>query len=221
MQRRGGNSSQVSNKPSPTDALPHKPDAKRKKRRKTTTNKATSICVSIALLLSLATVFMIAFKNILLLPSLFASKNSNPFLLRRQQQLPSPLLSDHVIEMCTNALWHTLETTTIVLPNNESFIFTGDIDDLWIRDSAAQVHPYFQVMDDRIDRVIAGLIKRVAMYIRHDPYANAFRIDDRYVFSEAQKKMGRHDLVSTWNYELDSVCAMQYVLVLVCKCNGC
>ena len=39
-----------------------------------------------------------------------------------------------------------------------------------------------------------------------DPYANAFRIDDSYVFSEAQKKLGRHDLISTWNYELDSFC---------------
>jgi meiotically up-regulated gene 157 (Mug157) protein len=44
------------------------------------------------------------------------------------------------------------------------------------------------------------------MYIRHDPYANAFRIDDTYKFSVQQKKMGRHDLISTWNYELDSGC---------------
>jgi len=32
-----------------------------------------------------------------------------------------------------------------------------------------------------------------------DPYANAFRIDDSYVFSAKQKKLGRHDLISTWN----------------------
>ncbi len=57
-----------------------------------------------------------------------------------------------------------------------------------------------------MDRIVAGLIKRTAMYIRHDPWANAFRIDDSYVFSEAQKRMGRHDLISTWNYELDSAC---------------
>lgn len=59
-------------------------------------------------------------------------------------------------------------------------------------------------VDSKLDRVVRGLIKRVAMYIRHDPYANAFRIDDSYVFNAKQKALGRHDLISTWNYELDS-----------------
>jgi meiotically up-regulated gene 157 (Mug157) protein len=42
-------------------------------------------------------------------------------------------LSAEALEMCTRTLWHTLETTTIVLPNEEAFIHTGDIDDLWLR----------------------------------------------------------------------------------------
>jgi hypothetical protein len=42
-------------------------------------------------------------------------------------------LSTEALEMCTRTLWHTLETTTIVLPNEETFIHTGDIDDLWLR----------------------------------------------------------------------------------------
>jgi hypothetical protein len=123
-------------------------------------------------------------------------------------------LSPEAIEMCTNTLWHTLETTTIVLPDNETFIHTGDIDDLWLRDSAAQVHPLLIssqqkqypngasgplsaliAEDPKLDRIVAGLIKRTAMYIRHDPYANAFRIDDSYIFSKAQKKLGRHEYV--------------------------
>ena len=129
----------------------------------------------------------------------------------------STTLSTQALEMCTNTLWHTLETTTIVLPNEETFVHTGDIDDLWLRDSAAQIHTLLiPVMgedrsaliakDPQLDRIVAGLIKRTAMYIRHDPYANAFRIDDSYVFSSQQKKLGRHDLISTWNYELDSAC---------------
>mmetsp|Transcript_1243 Transcript_1243/g.1875 ORF Transcript_1243/g.1875 Transcript_1243/m.1875 type:complete len:546 (+) Transcript_1243:76-1713(+) len=120
------------------------------------------------------------------------------------------------LAMCDRALWHTLETTAIVLPDGDTFIHTGDIDDLWLRDSAAQVHPLLVPFgddggslvesDSRLARVVSGLIKRTAMYIRHDPYANAFRIDDSYVFSAEQKKIGRHDLISTWNYELDSAC---------------
>ena len=129
---------------------------------------------------------------------------------------PAIQLSPEALDMCTRTLWHTLETTTIVLPNAETFIHTGDIDDLWLRDSASQVHPLLIPVlngttslvqtDPRLDRIVAGLIKRTAMYIRHDPYANAFRIDDSYKFSAEQKRLGRHDLISTFNYELDSAC---------------
>ncbi|GAX12783.1 uncharacterized protein FisN_15Hh262 [Fistulifera solaris] len=135
-------------------------------------------------------------------------------------------LSPQALEMCTRTLWHTVETTTIVLPNEETFIHTGDIDDLWLRDSAAQIHPllvpFFNgtaliQQDPRLDRIVSGLILRTAMYIRHDPYANAFRIDDTYVFSAAQKAMGRHDLISTWNYELDSACYYMRMLYFYWK----
>jgi uncharacterized protein len=159
-----------------------------------------------------------------------------PFpVIHRDSSEGQTLLSTQAIEMCTKTLWHTLESTTIVLPNEETFIFTGDIDDLWIRDSTAQVHPllipFFNpsaiakedevpvsaaslngdryaliALDKRLERIVSGLIKRLATYIRHDPYANAFRIDNTYVFSDAQKQLGRHDLISTWNYELDSAC---------------
>jgi uncharacterized protein len=142
-------------------------------------------------------------------------------------------LSPGAVDTCTRTLWHTLESTTIVLPRGETFVHTGDIDDLWLRDSAAQIHPLLLplargrgssgsgsdgntgdgdnsrrvalIYDDmKLDRVVAGLIARHALYIRHDPYANAFRIDDSYVFSDEQRLLGRHDLISTWNYELDS-----------------
>lgn len=93
-------------------------------------------------------------------------------------RVPGLLLSDEAIQMCTNALWHTVETTTIVLPDREAFVHTGDIDDLWLRDSASQVHPLLVpfskgsgkalIADDpRLDRVVSGLIKRTATYIRH------------------------------------------------------
>ena len=42
-------------------------------------------------------------------------------------------LSNEAIDICTKTLWHTVETTTIVLPQEETFIHTGDIDDLWLR----------------------------------------------------------------------------------------
>lgn len=112
------------------------------------------------------------------------------------------------IETCRRCLWHTIETTTELLGDGGTFVFTGDIDDLWLRDSAAQINPYIPLMSksNELRRVVSGLIKRHAFYIRHDPWANAFRVDTSYVFSAKQKALGRHDFISTWNYELDSGC---------------
>jgi len=145
--------------------------------------------------------------------SSFGNPSAFPNIVR--DQATKEKISPEALEMCTRTLWHTLETTTIVLPDEDTFIHTGDIDDLWLRDSAAQIHPLLMPFfngtslvqqDPKLDRIVSGLIKRTAMYIRHDPYANAFRIDDSYQFSAAQRRLGRHDLISTWNYELDSAC---------------
>ena len=39
-----------------------------------------------------------------------------------------------------------------------------------------------------MDRIIVGLIKCMAMYIRYDPYADAFWIDDTYVLVPNEKQ---------------------------------
>ena len=132
------------------------------------------------------------------------------------RSLPTSL-SVEAIDMCHRTLWHTLETTAYVLPNDETVIITGDIDDLWLRDSAAQIHPLLVPnihdgkslvqTDAKLERIVSGLIKRTAMYIRFDPYANAFHIDDSKTFNKFEtEQLGRHGFVATYNYELDSAC---------------
>ena len=126
-------------------------------------------------------------------------------------------LSPRAISQCHKALWHTLETTTTILPNNETFVITGDIPDLWLRDSAAQIHPllipnaYSGISlvqaDANLERVVSGLILKTARYIRFDPYANAFKIHDHEEYNQFDKDvLGRHGYIATWNYELDSAC---------------
>ena len=57
-----------------------------------------------------------------------------PKVTRQQPHDGSTMnLSKAALDMCTKTLWHTLETTTIVLPDGDTFIHTGDIDDLWLR----------------------------------------------------------------------------------------
>jgi hypothetical protein len=156
------------------------------------------------------------------------SSKTRPFLLpaypmnhRRNHQNELRVLSNKAITACNHALWRTLETTTLVLPNNETFVFTGDIYDLWLRDSAAQIHPlllprtykngndYGSLVqsDPRLERIVSGLILKTARYIRYDPYANAFRQKDDHEFNTFERDvLGRFGFISTWNYELDSGC---------------
>lgn len=116
------------------------------------------------------------------------------------------------LAMCRDLFWNALNTCTRRLapghpeaPHGRTFVITGDIDDMWIRDSAAQLHPYIAMTahNSSMADVVEGLIDRQAFYIDFDPYANAYRLDTNYQFSEAQKKQGRHDYISTWDYELD------------------
>ena len=66
----------------------------------------------------------------------------------------------------------TADTTTKLLPNEETYVFTGDIEAMWLRDSSAQVVHYlpFAKTVPQIGRMIYGLIKRQMRYIGIDPY---------------------------------------------------
>lgn len=75
-----------------------------------------------------------------------------------------------------NAFLSTLEGTTKLKEDGTTYVFTGDIPAMWLRDSSAQVIHYFQLLevDPKIQSMIKGLIERQFFYINIDPYANAF-----------------------------------------------
>nr|WP_297382885.1 glycoside hydrolase family 125 protein [uncultured Roseateles sp.] len=116
--------------------------------------------------------------------------------------------------MFGNCLPNTLDTTVTegtVDGKPDTFVITGDIDAMWLRDSSAQVWPYlpFAREDDALRRLIRGVIHRHARCLLIDPYANAFLEDPR---ARTQLKWAIGDLtdmrpgVSERKWELDSLC---------------
>ncbi|RUT67974.1 glycoside hydrolase family 125 protein [Flavobacterium cupreum] len=109
----------------------------------------------------------------------------------------------------SNCFPNTLDTTvfTTVKDNKpDTYIITGDIDAMWLRDSSAQVWPYLPLMknDTELEKMIAGVINRHAYYVLIDPYANAFFNDNERKGhnDETLMKPGVHER----KWEVDSLC---------------
>ncbi len=112
-----------------------------------------------------------------------------------------------------NCLPNTLDTTVFPGMRNgkpDTFVITGDIDALWLRDSSAQMQPYLQFakQDAKLARLIEGLIHRHAQCILIDPYANAFRRnpDDAPLSWAVHDDTDHKPGVGERKWEVDSLC---------------
>jgi len=110
-----------------------------------------------------------------------------------------------------NCLPNTLDTTVsfeMVNGKPDTYVITGDIDAMWLRDSSAQVWPYLAFMkeDKKLKDLIAGVINRQTSYVLKDPYANAFYKDgsqkSEWESDHTDMKPGVHER----KWEIDSLC---------------
>ena len=110
-----------------------------------------------------------------------------------------------------NCYPNTLDTTVDfewIDGKADTFIITGDIDAMWLRDSTAQVWPYMSLInqDEKIRNLIAGLVNRQVKCILRDPYANAFYKDLSKESQWASDEPTPIDGVHERKWEIDSLC---------------
>jgi len=90
----------------------------------------------------------------------------------------------------------------------DTYVITGDIDAMWLRDSSAQVYPYLSLMkeDPALQQLVAGVISRQTRCVLLDPYANAFYKDatkiSEWKSDATDMKPGVHER----KWEVDSLC---------------
>lgn len=97
----------------------------------------------------------------------------------------------------------------------DTYVITGDIDAMWLRDSSAQVNPYLPLIlnDTKLRQLIEGVLLRQCLFIQRDPYANAHykdinRTSEWKQMDQTEMRPGVHER----KWELDSLC---YVIRLM------
>lgn len=112
------------------------------------------------------------------------------------EEIGSDIKDEDIRRMFIQCFPNTLDTTVYYTEdennNPDTFIVTGDIPAMWLRDSVNQIWPYLNFINDDINlkNMFIGLINRQVKSILKDPYANAYEKDKIW-----ERK-----------YELDSLC---------------
>lgn len=123
------------------------------------------------------------------------------------------LVNEKLRWMFENCFPNTLDTTVHFRKGkkgekDDTFVYTGDIHAMWLRDSGAQVWPYVQFAnsDKELKRMLAGVINRQFKCIITDPYANAFndgaKPDGHWMTDMTDMMPELHER----KWEIDSLC---------------
>ncbi len=123
------------------------------------------------------------------------------------ETLAEGIADEKLNRMFRNCFVSTAATTSRFLPEDRAYVFTGDIEAMWLRDSSAQVVHYLPYLQKApmLRALVRGLILKQMECVCIDPYANAFN----------EKPNGRcwekdETEMSPWlwerKYEVDSLC---------------
>lgn len=127
------------------------------------------------------------------------------------KQMKASLPNKELGWLFENCFPNTLDTTVFYEEHNgipDTYVITGDIDAMWLRDSSAQVHPYVPLAakDKKLQQLIAGVINRQVKCILKDPYANAFYKDENQVSEWKSDLTDMKPGIHERKWEIDSLC---------------
>jgi meiotically up-regulated gene 157 (Mug157) protein len=134
-------------------------------------------------------------------------------IVQVQHRLGSRGVAGKLGRMVANCLPNTLDTTVefgTLDGRPDTFVITGDIHAMWLRDSTAQVWPYLQFAreDPRLKLLLRGVVERQTRCVLIDPYANAFNKDlvasPEHAGDDTEMRPG----VFERKWELDSLCSV-------------
>lgn len=137
----------------------------------------------------------------------FSSKAVEQLITEVKDAIADPKLK----WMFENCYPNTLDTTVKFQMKGkkpDTFVITGDIEAMWLRDSSAQVWPYLQLLkqDKELQLLVAGLINRQAQCILLDPYANAFNDGPKGSYWETDNTQHMIKELHERKWEIDSLC---------------
>jgi meiotically up-regulated gene 157 (Mug157) protein len=138
-----------------------------------------------------------------------AARNSDPAVAALVAAQLNEAQKSKAMELCGKFLYSSLKRAVQVGDMGEqTFVATGDIDDMWTRDSAVQIGIYVGRMahEPWLRLIVEGAIRRQAFNTIQDPYANAFEHTWKNPANLPLKELviGRGGWVASRNYELDS-----------------
>jgi len=110
------------------------------------------------------------------------------------------------------ALFHRVMSENLpavaeLAPDGTTYLLTGDIPAMWLRDSAAQIRPYLIVCDRDPDlaETLIGVFRRQVEFVIIDPYANSFKRGTE-PSPHASDRSGAGPQIWERKYEIDSLC---------------
>lgn len=151
----------------------------------------------------------------------FSSDAVEQIIQENSQKIGNKRLS----EIYENCYPNTLDTTVFHdSSKGDTFIITGDIEAMWLRDSSFQVFPYVSLLnkDENLKKMFYDLIQRQSKSILIDPYANAFnkdefdspwQSDDTYKLVDGKRVKAMNTKIWERKYELDSLISTLFLAV--------